>query len=136
MKGTLILDTNFIVALFSNSDTLHKRAFELAPKLIDFETIINHYIYLECATLLSQKIGKQFNLEKQLNKLEIKLKFVPDSLFLESIKEFKTQSNKNISFIDLLTALYIEKNKLCGIITFDKHFEALGKKFGFKVISE
>jgi predicted nucleic acid-binding protein len=52
----------------------------------------------------------------------------------ETKKEFLNLTNKNISYVDLNTALIAKKYKIKTVLTFNKHFKALGKKYGFKVI--
>ncbi len=131
----IILDTSYLVALIDRNDALHKKAIEI-PGILERKSppIITNYIYIELATILSQRIGKKFDLQKHLNKSGIYLEFVSEDIFIKTMNSYPHIEKKDISFVDLLTAIYCKENHVSKVITFDKHFKHLANTYSFEAI--
>lgn len=138
--GSLFLDSNYLIGLFSIRDTLHHQSLKLARQI----QLGNHtlrgtnYVISEVITVLAQRAGKAVALEagKYLltgNKIGIiqQTKYHDQRTWLL----FRKTRNKNISFVDasIITTMHHEGIKL--LVTFDKHLKTLAKKNKIQVIS-
>ncbi len=135
----LLLDSSFLVALFNKEYSLHEDALKASHKFLteSDKLFITNLIFVEFATVLSMRLGKS-GLEEALGQ-DLLLKgglvelFVNQELYDEVKKTYlKDVLHKDISFVDLSTALVAKKMSL-DVVSFDKHFKALGKRYGFKV---
>lgn len=126
----IFADTSALVALFNNKDENHQRALEwfkqLRPKMI-----ITDYIIDELLTLSLSRGNKQFAITISKN---IKNIFPSDSIkkitteeFQESWDIFEKFLDKNWSFTDCTSYVFMKKFNFRKAFTFDKHF----KEFGF-----
>ena len=134
--GSYLLDACFIIALIDNKDFSHKRALEFSlQNHVDYKFFITNYIYLEAATILSEKLDTKIDLSKELNKMGVDILFVSNDIFQQTIKQYASVRNKQVSFIDLLSCLYMKNKLIDGIVTFDAHFNSLSKEYHFKKLN-
>lgn len=135
---SLLVDTSFIVSLYVTYDLNYPQALAFFRTMVESKKIVKftNLIFLEVSTILSQKLGKSDFTEIVhhgiFSDYEESGIFIDELLFREVTQEFLLTSNKNISFVDLSTALVAKKMSL-DVVSFDKHFKALGKRYGFKV---
>lgn len=125
-KSILFLDSSFLIAFLVPTDSLHSEAIKMAKSLKNYDRIIiSQYIYLEVATVLSQKIGKSLNLSDELKEMGVELVLIDTKFFEKAMNDYPSIVEKNISFVDLITSIYIKSNRKCDLFTFDRHFDVL-----------
>ena len=133
---SIIIDSSVIISYFWTQDSNHSKAIECFNKLDKFQTIyITNLLVLEIVTVLSQRIGK-IKVQDFVNTFIDKQKevFVSENDNKTILNEYLFLQNKNVSFVDLSTCFIAKKFDIKYIATFDKHFNKLGKEFGFKVL--
>ena len=134
---SLLFDTSYIVSFCIVNDTNHVKAKELAEYLQTFSRkYTSNMVYAETATVLSQRLGKkEANILLDIFCQSGVVELFVDQPFHEMCKvEYSTWKNKNVSFIDMTLAILSRQEKIASIVSFDRHFIELGKKYGFKVI--
>lgn len=125
-KSILFLDSSFLIAFLIPTDSLHSEAIKMAKSVKNYDRIIiSQYIYLEVATVLSQKMGKSINLSNELKEMGVELVFIEGKYFQKAIAQYPKIKDKDISFVDLVTSLYIKMINNVDLFTFDKHFNGL-----------
>lgn len=132
-----IIDTSFLVAFFLETDSGHAQALKMFPHIIKLRKLyVTNYLFTEFATILSQRIGKKqfLNIITQLRSFQIDEIFIEKEDYNKVKLEFFDLSNKNISFVDLSTSYIAKKHNIDNVLTFDRHFNKLGKHYGFKVL--
>ena len=134
---SILLDTSFLVSLFIKDDTNYERATELLVNLASAASVnITNYIYLETVTLLSQRIGKP-GLQEAIRILEdlyVQEIYIEPSTHTKVKGRYADLTKKDISFVDTSTAVVAKEYGVGAVLTFDKHFKYLGKKYGFEVL--
>lgn len=135
---SLLVDTSFLVSLYLTYDSNHHRALALFGAIAQNKVVvkITNLIFVEVSTILSQKLGKpdftKIMQHKIFSDSEDSRIFISEPFFKEVTREFLIVPNKNVSFVDVSTALVAKRDSL-DVVSFDKHFKGLGRKYGFKV---
>lgn len=131
----VFIDSNYFAALFNPSDTLHKRALDLARK-IDSQNIslaISNLIFLEVVTVLSQRRDRKIAIEVGeylLTNPLITIIHIDELLQRESWHIFQNIENKNASFVDSSIIAIMRSEKINMLLTFDtKDFRKLQKQY-------
>jgi len=136
-NASVIVDTSFFVAFICSQDSNHSKSMDFLEHLLkNYDVYISNYIYLEFATIASQRIGKEGlrNILSQFPLFGITEIFISEDLHDKIKKEFVKLVDKNISFVDLSTSYIAKKHNIENVLTFDKHFKKVGKQYGFKVL--
>src|SRR3990172_11654069 len=106
--NSLLFDTSYIVSFCITKDINHSKAKELTEFLQTFsKKYISNMVYAETATVLSQKLGKKeaeilLDIFCQSGVVEL---FVDQPLHQMCKHEYRTWKNKDVSFIDISTAI-------------------------------
>jgi len=133
----ILLDTSFLVSLFIKDDTNYAKATELLDTLTDAISVtITNYIYLETVTLLSQRIGKSGLREaiKVLDDLYVREIYIDLTTHTKVKSRYVDLTKKDISFVDISTAVVAKEHGVNAVLTFDRHFKYLGGRYGFEVL--
>ena len=132
----LLLDSSFIISLFYGDKDSVDKATSILPALITVDHLyINNYILSEILTVLSQRIGKKktkASLETIQNN-RIELINVPRNVEGEAYDEFLAIEKKDISFADVVSVLHAQEKAIDAILTLDKHYLYLQKRYGIKM---
>lgn len=139
METKILLDSCVIISAVIDIDFNHRAAIELIKNLQNFQKIyVTNYIYAEISTVISQRKGKPHLLSTKefIEESNIQEIFIDRELHANIKAEHLKEKNKDVSFVDLLSALVCKKHGISNIMTFDKHFYKLGKRYSFKVIDK
>lgn len=122
----VFVDANIFVALVNEKDSTHHKALKLMAKLAkhDPQLFTSSDIIKEAATIISQRIDHNSAI-KFLNEIEtgdIKMIFVDHQLHEEGLEEFKKQTSKNISCVDAISFVIMQKYDIPVVFTFDRDF--------------
>lgn len=135
----IFVDSNYLIALYNTTDSLHTRAKELARKIAstDSQLYLSNYIILEVLTVLSQRIGRQeaIDIGQMLRQApQIELIYIDEDLNELSWQIFKASSGKNTSFVDCSILACLRYTGIKHLLSFDTtDFKPLTKQFGFKL---
>ena len=120
----IFIDTSAFYALYSVSDSLHKKSMQIGKGISDDARLFTSSdIVGETMTLLSMRLGKLDALyfhEKILDGIETVL--VDLEIFNDAIAMFKNVKSKNVSFVDCTSFAICKRDKMDYAFTFDKHF--------------
>ncbi|CAN5314959.1 hypothetical protein BH10PAT1_BH10PAT1_1370 [soil metagenome] len=121
----LLVDSDFLVALYKVDDFNHKKAKMVFKKLEkDIKLVAINLVFQESATVVSKKMG--MNDAKQfldgLTKLITEKIDLDQSLQIEGWKIFMKQNKKGTSFIDCANLTAAISYKFDGILSFDKFY--------------
>lgn len=121
----IFADTSALVALFNTEDPDHERAKILSKKIGTELQMFSNYIFAECVTILSQKVGKEKSLYAgdfmKKNLQEIRIEKEVENLAWEL---FKKQTSKNVSFVDCTTFALYKMKVFDKAFSFDQDFRA------------
>ncbi len=133
----VFVDSNFLVGLFSKTDSLYSRANSIAGTLVQraVPLVISDLIFLETVTVLSQRRGKSVAREAGayiLSNPNLEIIHVDAILQNDTWELFQAVEHKDISFVDCSTAVVMRSESISRILTFDaKDFKALQKHIRF-----
>ncbi len=123
----IFIDASFFISFAVDTDTNHAKASKQFPdqgkKPVTTEDIIK-----ETLTVISQRKGKGFCIDF-FNGIRDEIIILPVSTerYQEGIKIFlDPQLSKDISLIDCISVATCKKLRITTILTFDRHFKALG----------
>ncbi len=137
----VFVDSNYFIALFNPFDNLHLKARKITEELVreKIPLVISNFIFLETATILSQKRGKEIAIEVGnyfFSNLTIEIVHIDESLQESSWKIFQEIKNKNMSFVDCSNIAVIKAEGISKLLTFDiEDFKKLQKKYRFSLYS-
>lgn len=120
----LLVDSDFLVALYKPDDSNNKKSKKIFKKIERFELYAINIVFQESTTVISKRMGmtharKFFD---SINRL-INTKIDVDSyLEEESWKIFLKQTKKGTSFVDCANLAVIQRYKLDGILSFDDFY--------------
>jgi len=135
MGNKIFVDSNFLIALYNPTDSLHQKALTINEGIIEDNLLLNtsNFIFLETVTVLSQRVshaeailrGKQIMEDGVVNLIQINksLQDLTWTIFCEI-------SKKNTSFVDCSTIAVMQTHGIEELLTFDQEdFEPLLKKY-------
>lgn len=138
MKNKILLDTSFLIPLNIAAEDKNTRAVEIMENTMhNNELYITNYIYLEYATIISQRLGTE-NLAtaiRLLDKFNIKELFIDKELDNKIRNNYIRETKKDISYVDLSNFIICKKFNVDSIISFDNDFKYLGSKYNVKIIT-
>jgi len=121
----LLVDSDFLVALYKPADSNHLKAVEVFKK-IEHELVLValNLVFQESTTVVSKQMGmidarKFFN---SINKLITEKLSLDQELEIQSWRLFFKQTKKGSSFIDCANLAVVERYKLDGILSFDEFY--------------
>lgn len=137
MNSPLFIDTNFLCALYNNTDSLHLKAKLLVSTLKNTPLVISNFILLETYTILSQRSSKERALQfgkHVANNNPYDIFWIDKKLEKEVWKIFASIKDKNFSYVDASILAVLQKEKIHHLLSFDQSFEALQKEYRFHLI--
>jgi predicted nucleic acid-binding protein len=124
----IFADSSALIALFNPNDDFHADALEwfqqTHPRLI-----LTDYIIDEVLTLAISRGGKQFALsisKKIRDLIPAGVKKITEEDFYEAWKVFDNYQDKNWSFTDCVTYIFIKRSGIQKVFTFDTDFDQFG----------
>lgn len=133
----IFADSNFFIALFNPSDTLHNRALLAKEKLEKdgYPVVISNFVFLESVTVLSQRMGREsaIFLGKHLVEDEnFEWVYVDERLQDASWAIFKQTRKKNMGLVDCSHLAIMQAEGISRLLTFDEEdFSNLRKVYDF-----
>lgn len=134
-------DSNFFIALYNPSDSLHSESVRISQK-IKKETpdiYISNYIFLEIVTVISQRIGRKeavFLGNDILKDSKVNIIHIDDRLNKLAWQIFTRIPKKNFSFVDCSTLALLQFEEIRKLLTFDREdFKSLQKDYQFDLYS-
>ena len=121
----LLVDSDFLVALYKPADSNHLKAIEIFKKIEHGSVLVAlNLVFQESTTVVSKQMGmvdarKFFN---SINKLIKEKLFLNQELEAQSWCLFFKQTKKGSSFVDCANLVAVEKYKLDGILSFDEFY--------------
>jgi predicted nucleic acid-binding protein len=123
MISKILCDADFLIALFVQDDSNHKKAFEIYNSFDSSYFVFTNLAIYETATVLSRKLEHDdaiFTLESIRNRFCNPIVF--DTKWESDIFDiFNSYSKKNISFFDC-SCLFIAQKFNYKIASFDKFY--------------
>lgn len=123
----VLLDSDALIALYSPSDALSKKAKKIYKRLLEEKTecFITNLVLQETATVISHKFGQDQSLEflDRLEKIDIEQIFVNERLTVKAWHIFKSQKKKGTSFIDCANIAICQEKLVDQIMSFDKFYQ-------------
>lgn len=117
-----ILDSSVWVALFSQYDSQHTKAWKIL-KGVRSRIVIPEYIILEVVTVLAQRASKKcadMFLERMCDNSDIDILHVEENHFYSFCEAYRQLPDGKLSFIDCALACLAKEYE---IITFDTHLK-------------
>lgn len=131
----VFLDTSYAIALSSETDEHHQKAFALSEELEKNKTkiITTRAVLLEVGNFLSKVRYRQaavallesFEFDKNVKIIEIS-----KDLYEKAFKLFKSRNDKDWGLIDCLSFAVMKEGNLTDALTADEHF----RQAGFKIL--
>lgn len=138
MKEKLFADANFFCALHNEDDPLSPRATELSKTILNnYEVFTSNLVLYETYTVLSMRSSRIVASEfiRLLDETE-SLNFIWHTKELDNFAlSIFEETSKDFSFIDCTIISTMKSYGIKNLLTFDKYFKKLEKKYRFKVIS-
>ena len=137
LNKSALIDTSFLISIFINNDISINKTHYILNDIQKFNKLyITNLIYIETATILSQRLGKsQFiRAEEELETLNLTEIFVNNSIDSTVRKLFRNTKQKDISYVDLATAYIAKEKSISHVISYDKHFKYLSIQFKFGLL--
>lgn len=138
----IFVDSNYFIAFFNSSDTLHARAIMIAKELYAQNTalIISNFIFLEVVTVLSQRVGRESGLRVGRHLLDdpkVNIIHIDTALQQATWDIFQAVSGKDIGFVDCSILAVMRAEAVRTLLTFDRtDFRPLLKNFHFSFYKE
>ncbi|MBI4079494.1 MAG: type II toxin-antitoxin system VapC family toxin [Candidatus Levybacteria bacterium] len=137
MKKLLFVDTNFFCAIHNKTDSLHNKAQKVLPLLFSYTLATSNFVLLEAFTIILQRASRR---QAMIFKEEI---YQPDAYKIIWIRQeqeeeiwniFTSITDKDFSYVDASILAVMQKEKIKHLLSFDKGFKPLQKKFSFTLI--
>lgn len=123
----LLLDSDFLFALFAAHDPNHSKAIYLLDtyKKQKAQFFVTNLVFQEAATVVSYKIGQREALEflNRFDEVGAVQLTVDTKVEGKAWEIFKQQTKKGTSFIDCANVASADYYKLDGILSFDRFYE-------------
>ncbi|MEZ4671452.1 MAG: PIN domain-containing protein [Anaerolineae bacterium] len=128
----LLIDSDAFVGWALETDPHHQRAtmlFEQAQKS-NQRLVTHNFVVAETATVLSHRSGQAVACDFLDAVRKIPQLYVSEDLFLKALSIFRTQENKNTSFVDCLNVIVMKYLSIPRLLSFDQFYR---KKFDLKL---
>ncbi len=128
------VDTSWFKAYVDERDEHHRQARGLMDKMVARELAVKNlltsdYVLDESITFIRLAHSHSKALEfarTTINSRLVKVQFVGEELFLESLDLFEKSKDKTWSFTDCTSFVLMMKNGVSRVFAFDPHFEQAG----------
>lgn len=120
-----LLDTDFLISLYFNSEVKHQQAVKIASDLVfDAHSGYTSLVLQECATVISRKYSQAvaIQISRILRENTNGVLFVSQSQMQEAWNLFEEQQDAKTSFIDCSNVV-IARQLGCQILSFDKFYQ-------------
>lgn len=137
MQFKILVDSNFLVALSKEDDSLHKQALKVKARLKKerVKIVISNLIFIETVTVLSMRAGRKIAInagEDLLSRNGIDIIRIGSEVELSAWEIFKDVKKKNMSFVDCSSIAVMQAEGINKFLTFDEEdFSPLRKKYSF-----
>lgn len=139
-RSDVFIDSNFFIALYNGSDSLHRRAREIANQLDRdrSQLYISNYVLLEVLTVLSQRIGRASSIsagQSILSEPQIAKIHIDENLNNLTWQTFQNIKAKNMGFVDCSILTVMGWSGINKLLTFDtSDFGSLRHPLGFSFV--
>jgi uncharacterized protein len=140
-KTKIFIDSNVFISYFNELDAKHHEATLLVDAITATHTelVINNFVFVEVATIVSMRLSKEASLysgELLLTNPNIHLIILDENLHHHTWEIFKKIRKKNISFTDCSIVATMDAEGIRQLATFDTtDFKSLQKQHRFKIIT-
>lgn len=129
----IYIDTGAFLARYIHNDQYHNKAILYWRQIeeIDEQCFTSNFVLDETLTLLARRTDYKFASRRGKNILSSQIITIlrPDyEDELKAIQLFEKYADLKISFTDCISFRLINKHKITGVFSFDKHFQILGFK--------
>lgn len=132
----ILVDSNYLLALARDHDSLHNLAVDFKSKLVDFGILYLEDVLKEVQTIISVRISHQESFawidSIYKNEADIDRQYnLSSSEYFEVLNYWRSLANSRLSFVDA-QILYLANKYNFKVLTFDKEILArLPKKLVF-----
>ena len=127
----LLVDSDFLIALYKSDDSNHKKAVKIFKSLgKNYQFIALNLVFQESTTVISKKMGMDYAREflAGIARLIVEKISLNQDLEIKTWKYFLQQTKKGTSFIDCANLIASQVYKLDGILSFDEFYGKLNIK--------
>lgn len=134
----VLVDSNFIIALFNPDDGLFKAADLALTKLLLSRSVlvVTNFVFSEVVTVLSQRRGRIVASEAGEHILEdssFEFLYLDEYLHHETWEIFRQINRKNVGFVDCSMLAVMRLENCDAFLTFDHALAKLAEKQRFKL---
>lgn len=136
----IFVDANYFIALANPADSTHHKAIAISDHLAkeNPELIISDYIFLEVATVVSQRVSRSDSIiicKTIQNDPQIEIIHINQDMWNLSWETFQRTKSKNLSFVDCSVIAVMQAEGINKLLTFDaEDFAPLQKKYHFSLL--
>lgn len=122
------VDTSAIYALVNRNDPEHARAVDLLARLLDAgEPLLTHnYVVVETISLLQRRIGIDVALEAATKARQFETEWISEAVHEEARQRLERARRRQLSFVDCVSFVVMQRREIDTAFAFDPHFEAEG----------
>lgn len=130
----IFIDTSAIYALTDRADKNHNGAKEIIKTIINNrEEIVTHnYIIVESLALLQNRLGVLPATTFLKDARQFSIIWIDEMLHDKASEYFEKYGKRNLSFVDCVSFIVMQKENIQRAFTFDKDFT----EAGFEIISD
>jgi|GEM_PF-3174847 len=127
MEHNVLVDSDFLIALYSEHDTNHRKAHRLLEILSQNETAtlsLSIFVYSETLTVLAQRVSQKtahFFMD-DIREQGIEIIMDIHEVFEEAENIFRSQRSKNVSFVDAVNIALMRNNHFDALLSFDHDY--------------
>ncbi|MEK7648598.1 MAG: PIN domain-containing protein [Patescibacteria group bacterium] len=131
MEHSVLVDSDFWIALYSKSDTNHNRAENIIASLANdsvLHVFLSSFVYAETVTILSQRVSRETAryFMDDIGEQGATLLYINEDVFSIAQHLFKKQRSKNTSFVDVVNISLLQSYSFSGILSFDRDYKRNG----------
>lgn len=134
MKNTIFVDTSGWYASIVRRDQMHELA-KMFLRKNQHKLITTDYILDETVTLLQSRVGHDIAIrfiDFLTTSDQVNLVYCNEALIRQTIDFFRNRPDKNWSFTDCSSFVFMKKHEISTAFAFDNHFE----QAGFRLLPE
>ncbi len=134
----IFFDSNYYIGLVNRQDSIYLKSLNLSHKLkdISYKPFISNLIFIEVVTVISQRVGREAAVTTgEYLKSTSEIVRINYDLEQKTWELFKQVKQKDVSFVDCSTLVFLKDKKIEKLVTFDKHFTKLSYQFNFSIFS-
>lgn len=131
MESKFLVDSDFLIALYNERDSNHRRALTLIEHLAsigDVRLYFSVFVYGETTTILAQRVSQKtaHYFMNDIQKHGFSVITSVDDIFLEAQNIFRKQQSKNVSFVDATNIAIMRGSAFAGLLSFDSGYTKNG----------